>query len=185
MIITRKEAREQGLTRYFTGKPCKRGHICERRVCNALCIECASEYSKSYTVSYYLSNKDRIDSRNRDRYLLNKESIRESNRLYYLDNSESIKARNKLYRDEHPDVMNALYAKRRAAKLQRTPDWLTEDHYDQIKSIYKEASTLDDHHVDHIVPLQGELVSGLHVPWNLQILTAEENLMKSNKYEVV
>jgi len=56
--------------------------------------------------------------------------------------------------------------------------------------IYQECRLLTrttgiKHHVDHIVPLQGKLVSGLHNHWNLQILTEEENCRKSNKFELI
>jgi len=66
--------------------------------------------------------------------------------------------------------------RRKLIKLQ-TPKWVN---MDDIKQIYKDRP--EGHHVDHIVPLQGDNVSGLHVPWNLQHLPREENLKKSNKF---
>tara|TARA_Y100000296_G_C5120234_1_gene229990 strand:+ start:50 stop:664 length:615 start_codon:yes stop_codon:yes gene_type:complete len=71
-----------------------------------------------------------------------------------------------------------------------TPHWLTEEHHNMIKLIYKQAKQLTEttgieHHVDHIVPLRGKKISGLHVPWNLQILTKRENLKKSNKVNYI
>ena len=80
-------------------------------------------------------------------------------------------------------------SQRRAIALKRaTPSWLTKEHHQQIKDIEAEARRLTkitgiSYHVDHIIPLQGKNVSGLHVPWNLQILKAEDNLKKSNKFD--
>lgn len=68
-------------------------------------------------------------------------------------------------------------AKRRAQKINASPSWV--DHK-TIQEIYKNCPP--DHHVDHIIPLINENVCGLHVPWNLQYLTAEQNLVKSNSY---
>lgn len=91
-----------------------------------------------------------------------------------------------LYRKRHPGKVNAATAKRDSKKLQRTPRWLTNLQFSHIEMFYVAAvemkkSTGVDFEVDHIVPLNGELVSGLHVPWNLQVLTASENSSKGNK----
>ena len=90
------------------------------------------------------------------------------------------------HQQENKSQWNAKGAKRRAAKLQRTPEWLTDDHLWIIKEVYELAQlrsqvTGVDHHVDHIVPMQGKDVSGLHVPWNLQVIPWYANLSKSNK----
>lgn len=75
---------------------------------------------------------------------------------------------------------------RRVAKLQRTPPWADQQ---AIKAIYAEAIRLTAetgvmHHVDHEIPLQGVLVSGLHVETNLQVIPWRENIVKRNTYEV-
>lgn len=92
----------------------------------------------------------------------------------------------KQYRKNNADKKNALTAKRRSSKLNRTPKWLTKAHFESIKEFYIIAKmfqlyTGELYHVDHIVPLQGETVSGLHVPWNLQVLPWKENIKKSNQ----
>jgi hypothetical protein len=68
-------------------------------------------------------------------------------------------------------------AKRRAAQLQRTPKWAN---LLNIEIFYNKCP--EGYHVDHIVPLQGDTVSGLHVENNLQYLLAKDNLSKSNKF---
>ena len=79
---------------------------------------------------------------------------------------------------------NARNAKRRATKLHATPAWAD---LAKIKKMYYACQQISEatgipHHVDHIVPLQGELVSGLHVEYNLRIIPATENLSKANKF---
>lgn len=81
----------------------------------------------------------------------------------------------------------ARCAGRYAKKRQRVPTWLTVEHRQQIKLVYAECRSLNiptprKYHVDHIVPLVGKSVSGLHVPWNLQILLGAENVRKSAKW---
>ena len=90
------------------------------------------------------------------------------------------------WRKANPDKHAANAAKHRAAKLQATPHWLTQQHLDQIEAVYRLAALmkrlgLGEYHVDHIVPLQGAEVRGLHVPWNLQVLPASQNIAKHNK----
>lgn len=115
------------------------------------------------------------------------EEQREAARQRYAANPAPAKARARRWNREHPDVVNALLAKRRAAQKKRTPPWLTADDFEQIAAQYERAALLTrregvKYHVDHIVPLQGKTVSGLHVPWNLQILRAVDNSQKSNKW---
>ena len=87
------------------------------------------------------------------------------------------------WRDEwqrqNPDKMRAQNAKYRAAKLQRTPTWANQE---KIQEMYTNCP--EGYHVDHILPLQGELVSGLHVENNLQYLPASKNISKGNKFQV-
>ena len=101
---------------------------------------------------------------------------------------ESILQKLKEYKRDKPEIIRALNIKhnpiRRASKLHRTPPWLTDDDKAQMVELYKLAKVLGAH-VDHIIPLQGKNVSGLHVPNNLQLLTPSQNSSKRNKFEVL
>ena len=86
------------------------------------------------------------------------------------------------YRARH----TALETKRLAAKRQRTPSWLNQAHFAEIEGAYLFAKVMEritghKHHVDHIEPLQGRDINGLHVPWNLQVILAQENFRKGNR----
>lgn len=83
------------------------------------------------------------------------------------------------YQKEEPLKWRAYAAKRKAALLKRIPKWAN---FQIIEEIYKKCPIA--YEVDHIIPLQGKLVSGLHVENNLQYLTKEENKIKSNHLEV-
>jgi hypothetical protein len=113
-------------------------------------------------------------------------SVKEYNAKYYQNNKQKFSD----YQKSNADVVNATAAKRRSAKLQRTPKWLSTEQQNQIKDFYKMAKELETifpwaQQVDHIIPLQGNNVSGFHHPDNLQILSAKMNAEKHNTYEVV
>lgn len=99
---------------------------------------------------------------------------------------EKIKADKKLYAQTNKEIINAAVARRKAKKLQRTPMWLNEDDHWMIEQAYELAALRTkmfgfQWHVDHVLPLCGKTVSGLHVPVNLQVITGVENIRKGNR----
>ena len=111
----------------------------------------------------------------------------EVKRAWQNKNREHVNLYNDSWRKSNPHQHAARQAERRATKNKATPIWLSEDQRRATKDIYKLAKKLETlfgvkYHVDHIVPLKGENICGLHVPWNLQILEASLNLRKSNKF---
>ena len=103
------------------------------------------------------------------------------------NNRDKVRINAKRYADKNPDKSAAKEGKRRPSKLNRTPHWLSKEELNKIKEVYKTAKQLTKetgivHHVDHIIPLQGRQVSGLHILCNLQVITAKDNLVKFNKF---
>ncbi len=147
------------------------------------------EYIKIKTKEYKKKNKERIKEYTKR----NENKIKARMKHYYELNKKNIMYKQNLYRQKdrkiNPAKYNAESAKRRAQKLNATPKWLSENQKMEIFLIYKECSRISketgvEHHVDHIIPLNGKNVSGLHVPWNLQILEAlgpQGNCAKGNK----
>lgn len=116
-----------------------------------------------------------------------------SNREKYIERAKSqskekLREYKKRWKENNIGRVNADTAFRKKRIKNATPKWLTEEQHAQIVAVYEESARLTQetgvsHHVDHIVPVRGKLVSGLHVPWNLQILTADENYIKNNKFD--
>lgn len=122
------------------------------------------------------ANEKRYYYQNRDRELAN------SKRRYY-QNQERDKQRSRQWREDNPARVAANIAKRRADEKQATPKWAD---LAAIHVIYEEARILTEssgvsHQVDHIVPLNSNVVCGLHCEANLRVITAEENNSKNNK----
>jgi hypothetical protein len=91
------------------------------------------------------------------------------------------------WRIRNKDKANANYALRRARKKKATPDWLAKADKEQILELYTicqmfKVYTGQDYHVDHVVPLVHPIVCGLHIPCNLRVIPAKENLSKNNKF---
>lgn len=140
------------------------------------------EEKAKYNKEYRKDNIEQIQTQKAAYREANREQLKEKQRAFKIANPDY----QKRYEQANADKMRAKTAKRRALKLSATPTWLTTDQIFQIESIYKESIQLEHqtgtpHHVDHIIPLQGENVCGLHVPWNLRAIPAKENLSKSNK----
>ena len=103
----------------------------------------------------------------------------------YID--EELKKYRKRWVAKNKDKVKKTASKRYKALKQQTPAWLTPEELEQIKCVYATAlfcsrSLGESYHVDHIVPLQGDNVRGLHVPWNLQVLKAKDNFSKRHKH---
>ena len=184
---SRAEAKAAGAKHYFTGEPCKHGHVAPRKTKGA-CIECLkvdwekrnvarAEYFKQYNQT---------------------EIAREAKRKYYEKNRNAVIARaqarplsekrrwQKAWKDRNQLWVRADTKARRRKHRLATPKWLTRRQKSEIRQLYQIAMTMtqttgEQYVVDHIVPLRSEFVCGLHVPWNLRVITREENLAKSNQ----
>lgn len=149
------------------------------------CKPCVSIYNKEYREK----NVDRISLSKKSWSEKNKEHKTHQDRLYAINNPEARKAARKKWEDNNPGKTLAAKVKNKADRLLRVPHWLTKDDYWMIEQAY-EISALRTKmfgfqwHVDHIIPLKGRNVSGLHVPHNLRVIPAIVNTRKSNKFEV-
>lgn len=134
---------------------------------------------------YREKNRDKLLAKNREYYLKNKERMSQQKKDKYKENPEPAKLRAKNWKKNNRARHNAICMARHARKLNAMPDWLSEFMLLGIDEIYSKARELTkitgiDMEVDHIVPLQGDTVCGLHVPWNLQILDSSTNYSKNN-----
>lgn len=179
----RTEAKKAGAKYYFTGKPCTRGHIALRKT-KGSCVECMKE-------DWVIDNEKRKGKPK-------SEAAQAAGRRYYEKNKDAVKARaaarphaevrqyKTKYKEQNPELYKALVSVRKRRHRNATPAWITKEQKLAMRQLYLQAQQMtqitgERYVVDHIVPLISDEVCGLHVPWNLRVITQEENLKKSNK----
>jgi hypothetical protein len=168
---TRKEALAGGYKRYSTGVACVQGHIADRRALTGECLSCRAEYLAKWRTE----NQARVKQHNASQYEKHTDKIKKGVRQWATKNPVKVFT-----------YSRASHTKRRM----RLPKWLTADDRWMIEQAYELAALRAKlfgfaWHVDHVIPLQGKLVSGLHTPYNLQVIPGVENVRKSNKFEAV
>lgn len=119
---------------------------------------------------------------------LNSEKIKKHSKEYYNKNKDSILAYLKYWRDSNPDKVARGRLDRVKNVRRAIPPWTTDKMVEDIKMVYLHAKDCAitsgcEYEVDHIVPIKGKTVCGLHVPWNLQVLPKDINRSKTNNYD--
>jgi hypothetical protein len=147
------------------------------------------ENAKRLKKEWYERNKELTKERARARDLANPEQAAARKAKWRKENRDKHNAINREWNKNNKPVKAALQGKRKAAQLQRTPKWITESDLRMIEAKYSLAAMLTRetgviHHVDHIIPLQGKKVSGLHVFFNLRVIPGTDNVKKSNSYQI-
>lgn len=167
MFSKRSEAIAAGDTYYFTGRPCKHGHVAKRHISTG-CYECLKEIQKSY----------------RERNTI---AWATKNAKWRKENKDRIAENDAAYREKNKTARKAQRLKYKMAKRARSIN-TSDDEFDLL--VFEEAQELCQlragdtgflWHIDHMLPLRAKTVSGLHVAENIQVIPAVLNLLKGNK----
>lgn len=145
------------------------------------CKACEAQRTKDRRIA----SPEVFRERDKLRRAKNKKKFSEQSKARYAKNPEAKKQSVEKWRKNNLSKAGEIRNRYRLRKINAMPNWLTPIHMAQIQEFYdialaKTTQTGIIHHVDHIHPLRGNGFNGLHVPWNLQVLTKKENLHKLN-----
>lgn len=148
------------------------------------CLVCTKEQRKQIGATYYKNNIEKCHDSATKWRSNNKEAVAAIERTYRLNHPEQIKTKLANYAKNNSDKINANQARRKARLLLAIPAWVN---FDLVEEFYAEARYLSstsptEFHVDHIVPLQSDIVCGLHWEGNLQVLSEFDNISKGNRF---
>ena len=210
-IISKSEAKELGLKRYFTGKPCKHGHVSERRASDSACIEC--KYKNNQRRSLREDIKAQVRDNSKNWYQENKHWKRAINDQWKRDNKEKHNEHAKAAYRRNPEArrlsvrkwiknnpmyvftrktLGRLEAKWNQSKYESLLGYTQSEFIEHIESQFKEGMSWErrsEFHVDHIKPIKAFIDEGITDPAvinalsNLQPLWAHENRSKGAKFK--
>jgi hypothetical protein len=151
------------------------------------CIDCRKAIMKTNRAKYYARTRESALANIKEWRKNNEERRRAVRKAEYEKNADIARQAARKYRQENKAKVNAWSRKHQLARTRRTPLWLSADDHWMIEQAYELAQLRSnlfgfEWQVDHVVPLQGKLVSGLHTPYNLQVIPARDNRSKSNRF---
>lgn len=198
--MKKREAKALSLKFYSTGKPCKHGHLSDRYTSTAVCVKCVMIQSTAWrlanpekhsasTQKWIDGNRELHGTRVKRWQAANKDKVRADAKAWVAANPEKVKAKALRHIKKHPDAYTARSVASVAKRAKRVPQWLTSDDRWVMREAYNLAKLRTNvfgfvWEVDHIIPLRGKLVSGLHVPTNLQVIPKTDNRRKRNHYSL-
>ena len=151
------------------------------------------EKTREKVKAKYAKNAEKLRAQRRALYVANREAekaiakVRSAEWRKNNPDHAGSKAAKRKWKQDNPAKVRADTVKRRTAKMRRTPPWLTTEELWLVEQAYELAALRTKifgfgWHVDHVLPLQGKFVSGLHVPENLQVIPGVENVRKANRF---
>lgn len=184
-IISRKQAKELGLKQYFTALKCHSGHISSRNTSDGACRFCKKIKAQSPDFLQRCSDYQKENRESKNKYLReyrkkNTEKMSGISKRSYEKNKKKKQEYSKEYLKNNRHKANERAARRRAVTRLAKPQWF-ELHREKIELIYLKSSYIGLT-VDHVVPLQSDLVCGLHSWDNMQLLDLSLNSGKCNYY---
>jgi hypothetical protein len=199
--MKRAEAKALGLKFYRTEKPCKHGHLADRYTKSAQCTECLAIQSiawrlenpekHSASMRKWIENNRELHATRVKRWqTANKDKVRADAKAWTTANPDKVKAKSLRHIKKHPEAYTARGVLSVARRAKRVPKWLTSDDRWLMREAYFLSKLRTKMfgfvwEVDHIIPLRGALVSGLHVPTNLQVIPKRDNRLKHNSFQLV